>query len=112
MKFKDIKASINSNQTLMCDINKLYVEIFIRCSFDEERGYLLHTEEMRRRFEKELSKLEDNVSELNVTWQEKQKEYAEDMRTCNGVPVPSVSSVLDYQNWRRVGKTEGENNGE
>tara|TARA_R100001530_G_scaffold23388_1_gene19117 strand:+ start:228 stop:551 length:324 start_codon:yes stop_codon:yes gene_type:complete len=81
-------------------------------SLDEERGYLLDTEEMRRQFEEKLSKLEDEVSELNDTWQEKQKEYAEDMRTCNGVPVPSVSSVLDYQNWRRVGKTEGENNGE
>jgi Skp family chaperone for outer membrane proteins len=48
-------------------------------SLDEERGYLLDTEEMRRQFEEKLSKLEDEVSELNETWQEKQKEYAEDI---------------------------------
>jgi len=65
------------------EINKLYVEMFVGYRFDEERGYLLDTEDIRRRFEKELSKLEDKVSKLNETWQEKQKEYAEDMRTCN-----------------------------
>jgi Skp family chaperone for outer membrane proteins len=48
-------------------------------SLDEERGYLLDTEEMRRQFEEKLSKLEDEVSELNETWQEKQKEYGKDM---------------------------------
>ena len=81
-------------------------DIRVLYSLDEERGYLLDTEEMTRQFEEKLSKLEDEVSELNETWQEKQKEYAEDMRTCNG------DSVEDIQNWRRVGKTEGENNGE
>jgi len=48
-------------------------------SLDEERGYLLDTEEMTREFEEKLSKLEDEVSELNETWKEKQKEYAEDI---------------------------------
>ena len=90
---------MNNKKTVLNEINKLYVEMFeflyrhlqFGYRFDEERGYLLDTEDIRRRFEKELSKLEDKVSKLNETWQEKQKEYAEDMRTCNG---------------------EGENNGE
>ena len=93
------KKSKICDPTVLNEINKLYVEMFefqyrhlqLLYRFDEERGYSLDTEDIRRRFEKELSKLEDKVSKLNETLQEKQKEYAEDMRTCNG---------------------EGENNGE
>jgi len=59
--------------------NLTNVDIRVLYSLDEERGYLLDTEEMRRQFEEKLSKLEDEVSELNETWQEKQKEYGKDM---------------------------------